>query len=158
MTTEIRVLNAEDDLIAAANVFRVAMVGFPPLSDLPPGQITKLLDPGRTIGAFVGGRLAGTADATTSTLTLPGGAIVSYAAVTHIGVLPSFTRKGIATELIHHQLHDIAARGELVATLRASEATIYERYGYGAASSSQSVEVLTARAALRPDVGAGGPV
>ena len=54
-TTEIRVLNAEDDLIAAANVFRVAMVGFPPLSDLPPGQITKLLDPGRTIGAFVGG-------------------------------------------------------------------------------------------------------
>jgi predicted acetyltransferase len=46
----------------------------------------------------------------------------------------------------------------VVATLRASEATIYERYGYGVASSSQSVEVQTARAALRPDVGTGGPV
>ncbi|MDT5275676.1 MAG: hypothetical protein QOG95_2608, partial [Mycobacterium sp.] len=90
--------------------------------------------------------------------TLPGGTIVGHAAVTHIGVLPSFTRKGIATDLVRHQLHDIAARGEVIATLRASEATIYERYGYGVASSSQSVEVQTARAALRPGVGAGGSV
>jgi predicted acetyltransferase len=158
MTTDIRVLDGEDDLIAAANVFRAAMVGFPPLANLVPGQITELLEPGRTIGAFVEGQLVGTADAVTSGLTLPGGAIVGHAAVTHIGVLPSYTRKGIATELIHHQLRDIAARGEVVATLRASEATIYERYGYGVASSSQTVEVQTARAALRPDVGPGGPV
>jgi predicted acetyltransferase len=158
MTPEIRVLDAEDDLIAAANLFRTAMVGFPPLPKLAPGQITKLLEPGRTLGAFVDQELVGTADAVTSGLTLPGGAIVGHAAVTHIGVLPSFTRRGTATELIHHQLRDIAARGEVVATLRASEATIYERYGYGVASSSQSVEVQTARAALRPDVGAGGAV
>jgi predicted acetyltransferase len=158
MTTEIRVLESEDELIAAVNVFRTAMVGFPPLSNLPPGQIIKMLEPGRTIGAFVGGQLVGTADATTSGLTLPGGAVVSHAAVTRIGVLPSFTRKGIATDLMRHQLHDIAERGEVVATLRASEATIYERYGYGVASSAQSVEVQTARAALRPDVAAGGPV
>lgn len=156
--TDIRVLDSEDDLVAAANVFRAAMVGFPPLSNLAPGQITRLLEPGRTIGAFVDGQLVGTADAVTSGLTLPGGAVVGHAAVTHIGVLPSFTRKGIATDLIRHQLRDIAARGEVVATLRASEATIYERYGYGVASSSQTVEVQTARAALRPDVGAGGPV
>jgi predicted acetyltransferase len=158
MTTEIRVLDGEDDLIAAANLFRTAMVGFPPLPKLAPGQITKLLEPGRTIGAFVDGQLVGTADAVTSGLTLPGGAVVGHAAVTHIGVLPSFTRKGIATELVLHQLRDIAGRGEVVATLRASEATIYERYGYGVASSSRSVEVQTARAALRPDVGTGGPV
>ncbi len=158
MTTDIRVLDSEDDLIAAANVFRAAMVGFAPLSNLAPRQITRLLEPGRTIGAFVGGQLVGTADAVTSGLTLPGGATVGHAAVTHIGVLPSFTRKGIATDLMRHQLDDIAARGEVVATLRASEATIYERYGYGVASSSQTVEVQTARAKLRPDVGAGGPV
>jgi predicted acetyltransferase len=158
MTTEIRVLDSEDDLIAAANVFRAAMVGFPPLSNLAPGQITTLLEPGRTIGAFVGGQLVGTADAVTSGLTLPGGAIVGHAAVSHIGVLPSFTRKGIATDLMLHQLRDIKARSEVVATLRASEATIYERYGYGVGSSSQTVEVQTARATLRPDVGAGGPV
>jgi predicted acetyltransferase len=156
MTIEIRVLEAEDDLIAAANLFRTAMVGFPPLPSLAPGQIITLLEPGRTIGAFVEGQLVGTADAVTSGLTLPGGAVVGHAAVTHIGVLPSFTRRGVATELIHHQLRDIAARGEVVATLRASEATIYERYGYGVAGSTQTVEIQTARAALRPDVGTGG--
>ncbi|RAU98281.1 GNAT family N-acetyltransferase [Mycobacterium colombiense] len=158
MSTEIRVLDTEDDLIAAARLFRTAMVGLPPLSNLPPGQITRLLDPGRTIGAFVDGELVGTADAVTSTLTLPGGATVNHAAVTHIGVLPSFTRRGIATALVGHQLHDVAARGEVVASLRASEATIYGRYGYGVASSFQSVEITTARAAFRPGVGSGGPV
>jgi predicted acetyltransferase len=158
VTTEIRVLDAEGDLVAAANVFRTAMIGFPQLADLAPGQIAQLLEPGRTLGAFVDDQLVGTADAVTSTLTLPGGTMVGHAAVTHIGVLPSFTRRGIATDLVRHQLHDVGARGEAVATLRASEATIYERYGYGAASSSQTVEVLTARATLRPGVAAGGPV
>ena len=158
MITEIRVLDSEDDLIAAVNLFRTAMVGFPPLSNLQPGRISKLLEPGRTVGAFAGRQLVGTADAVTSGLTLPGGAIVGHAAVSHIGVLPSFTRKGIATALMDHQLRDIAARGEVVATLRASEATIYGRYGYAVASSSQTLEVQTARAALRPGVGGGGPV
>ena len=158
MTTEIRVLDREDDLVAAANLFRTAMIGFPPLAGLAPGQITTLLERGRTVGAFVEDQLVGTADAVTSGLTLPGGTIVGHAAVTHVGVLPSFTRKGVATDLMFHQLHDVAARGETVATLRASEATIYERYGYGVASSSQTVEVQTARAELRPGVGAGGPV
>lgn len=157
MGSDIRVLDREEDLLAALNVFRTAMIGFPPLN-LQPGQITALLEPGRTIGAFVDNQLVGTADAVTSRLTLPGGAVVSHAAVTHIGVLPSFTRQGLATDLVHHQLRDVAARGEVVATLRASEATIYGRYGYGVASSTQSVEIQTARAALRPDVGSGGPV
>jgi predicted acetyltransferase len=158
MTTEIRVLDSEGDLVAAANLFRTAMIGFPPLAGLAPGQITTLLERGRTVGAFVKDQLVGTADAVTSGLTLPGGTIVGHAAVTHVGVLPSFTRKGVATDLMRHQLHDVAARGETVATLRASEATIYERYGYGVASSSQSIEVQTARAELRPGLGAGGPV
>jgi len=158
MTTEIRVLDSEGDLVDAANVFRTAMIGFPRLADLAPGQISRLVEPGRTIGAFTDGQLVGTADAVTSHLTLPGGSIVGHAAVTHVGVLPSFTRRSIATDLMRHQLRDFAARGEAVATLRASEATIYERYGYGVASTSQTVEVLTARAALRPGVATGGPV
>jgi predicted acetyltransferase len=158
MTTEIRVLDGEGDLVAAANVFRTAMIGFPRLAGLEAGQIARLLEPGRTIGAFVDGQLVGTADSVTSSLTLPGGNRVGHAAVTHVGVLPSFTRRGVATDLMRHQLHDVAARGEAVATLRASEATIYERYGYGVASTSQTVEVHTARAALRPGVASGGPV
>lgn len=158
MTTDIRVLGTDAELLDAANVFRAAMIGFPRLADLPPGRISRLLEPGRTIGAFDGGRLVGTADAVTSHLTLPGGAVIGHAAVTHIGVLPSDTRRGVATALVRHQLDDAADRGEPVATLRASEATIYERYGYGVASSTQTVEVQTARAAFRPGVATGGPV
>ncbi|MEE6136061.1 GNAT family N-acetyltransferase [Mycobacterium sp. 050128] len=158
MTTEIRVLDSESDLLAGLNLFRVAMVGFPPIPDLPPGQITKMLDPGRMVGAFDADQLVGTAYAATSSLTLPGGAIVGHAAVTDVGVLPSFTRRGIATDLMRHQLDDFTARGEVVASLRASEATIYGRYGYGVASLAQSVEITTVRAAFRPGVGTGGPV
>jgi predicted acetyltransferase len=158
MTTDIRVLDSEADLVAAANVFRTAMIGFPRLAGPEAGQIARLLEAGRTIGAFVDGQLVGTADAVTSSLTLPGSNRVGHAAVTHVGVLPSFTRRGIATDLMRHQLRDVAARGEAVATLRASEATIYERYGYGVASTSQTVEVQTARAALRPGLASGGTV
>ena len=54
MTTEIRVLDAEDDLIAAANVFRTAMVGFHrcPISH-PADHHAARSRP--YIGAFVGG-------------------------------------------------------------------------------------------------------
>jgi predicted acetyltransferase len=156
--SDIRVLESEADLIKASNIFRAAMVGFRPLSDLQPGQIGKLLEPGRTLGAFVEGEMAGTTDSAGSTLTLPGGSRVGHAAVTHVGVLPSFTRRGIATDLMRHQLRDARERGEVVATLRASEATIYGRFGYSVASSSNTVELRTASAALRSDVGFGGPV
>lgn len=158
MTHDIRVLEPDDDLIQAGNVFRTAMIGFPPLDGAQRDVIGKLLEPGRTLGAFIDGRLVATADSATSTLTLPGGAQVGHAGVTHVGVLPSHTRRGLATALLEHQLRDIAARNEAVATLRASEATIYERFGYAVASSSSTVELLTARAALRPGIGSGGPV
>lgn len=155
---EIRVLDDEAELIAATNVFRAAMVGFPKLVDLPAGTITKLLEPGRTLGAFVDGVLVGTTDSAASTLILPGGNQVPHAAVTHVGVLPTATRRGVATALMHHQLRDLRNRGEVVATLRASEATIYERFGYSVASSTHTLEVRTAEAVLRRGVGEGGPV
>ncbi|MBN3509268.1 GNAT family N-acetyltransferase [Mycolicibacterium nivoides] len=157
-STDIRVLDTEQDLTKALNVFRAAMVGFPQLTGLSSGRIHQILEPGRTLGAFVGGELAGTTDSASSSLTLPGGKIVGHAAVTHVGVLPSYTRRGIATDLMRHQLRDIRDRGEAVATLRASEATIYGRFGYAVASFSTTVEVLTRRAGLRPGVGHGGPV
>jgi len=158
MTDEIRVLETEAELIAANNLFRAAMVGFPPLPAGQSGLIGKILEPGRTLGVFRDGELVATADAATSTLTLPGGRLVGHAAVTHVGVAPTHTRRGIATALLTHQLRDAHARGEVVASLRASEATIYERFGYGVASLAQSVEVDTRRAVLRSGVRREGPV
>jgi predicted acetyltransferase len=158
MTADIRVLSEDADLVAAANVFRAAMVGFRPLTGQDAGRIGKLVEPGRTLGAFVDGELVATTDSAASMLTVPGGTRLPHAAVTHVGVRPSYTRRGIASDLMAHQLRDLYARGEVVATLRASEATIYERFGYGVATTSQTIEVLTVRAAFRPEVPRGGPV
>ncbi|WP_038169589.1 GNAT family N-acetyltransferase [Tomitella biformata] len=141
---DIRVLESEAELRQSSALFRTAMVGLPaPRAD---GEL--LLEPGRTLGAFLGDELVGTADATSSGLVLPGGARVAHAAVTHVGVLPTYTRRGVLTALMTTQLRDARERGEVVATLRASEAGIYGRFGYGMASSMQSVELDLRRARL----------
>jgi ribosomal protein S18 acetylase RimI-like enzyme len=143
------VLTRTDEVAAAAAVFRTAMVGLPIPSFGPdPGPF---IEPGRSLGAFdADGQLVGGADAYTSWLTVPGGARVPHGAVTHVGVLPTHTRRGIVTALITRQLHDLAARGEVVASLRASEAVIYERFGYGIATWAADYELDRRHGALRP--------
>src|SRR5690606_26401340 len=126
---DIRVLTDERDLIAALEVFRTAMVGLPWSAPIPPEIAGKFFEVGRTLGAFADGELVGTVDSTRGSLTLPGGRTVAHAAVTHIGVLPTHTRRGIGSHLVRHQLTDARDAGEVVATLRASEATIYGRFG-----------------------------
>lgn len=152
MTTahDIRVLTRSEDVAAAAEVFRTAMVGLP-LAVLA-GDVSALTEPGRTLGAFADGTLIGGADSYTSWLTVPGGARVPHAAVTHVGVLPTHTRRGVVSALMRAQLADIAARGEVVASLRASEAVIYERFGFGIATWAADYELDRRRGILRGSV------
>ncbi|MFD3701853.1 GNAT family N-acetyltransferase [Nocardia sp. NPDC058658] len=154
MTVDVDTLHSDDDLHAAGALFRAAMVGLPPL----PAHRDHLSEPGRTLGARIDGQLVGTAEAYTSWLVVPGGARIPHAAVTHVGVLPTHTRRGVLTALLCRQLDDIAERGEVVATLRASEGSIYERFGYGVASSFASLDLRRGRARLRDTVPASGPV
>ncbi|GIF24050.1 putative acetyltransferase [Actinoplanes tereljensis] len=151
---QIRPLNGPDEVGAAFRVFLRAMVGLP-FRDLDAAELTE---PGRYLGALDSGQIVGGADSYTSWLVVPGGARVPHAAVTHVGVLPTHRRRGIVRDLITRQLRDVAARGEVVASLRASEAVIYERFGYGVASSAQSARVTLKRATLRAEVAAGGEV
>ena len=148
-THDIRVLTSTQDIADAGAVFRTAMIGLPPL---PPGDVSALTEPGRTLGAFADGRLIGGADSYTSWLTVPGGRRVPHAAVTHVGVLPTHTRRGVLTALLRTQLAGIAARGEVLASLRASEAVIYERFGYGVASWAADYELDRRRGRLRDTV------
>lgn len=154
---EVRVLESEAELTQAMALFRTAMVGLPGAS-FPDGKIHDYLEPGRTFGAFVDGVLAGTVDGFSGEMVLPGGARVAHTAVTHVGVLPTHTRRGVVTALVRRQLHDARTRGDVVATLRASEATIYGRFGYGIASWAAESEVDVRRATFRPGAPEGGPV
>lgn len=155
MGHEIRVLETKAELKRAAAIFYAALVAWPPPKA---DDVSEFYEPGRCIGVFDGSELVGTAASFTSWLSVPGGRRIPQAAITDVGVLPSHTRRGVAGALIRQQFADAAARGEIVASLRASEAVIYERFGYGVANSVVSVEIITDRARFRPTVPAGGPI
>lgn len=88
----------------------------------------------RSLAAFDRTTVVGTAGAYSFSMAVPG-AVVPCAGVTWVSVLPSHRRRGVLRSLMLRQLADIAAAGvEPVAMLWASEAGIYERYGYGRAS------------------------
>jgi predicted acetyltransferase len=87
----------------------------------------------RTLAAFDGPVQVGTAGAYSFQLSVPGFATLPAAGVTWVGVLPTHRRRGVLSSLMRRQLPEIRDRGEPVAVLWASEATIYSRYGYGRA-------------------------
>src|SRR6478736_2624170 len=57
-------------------------------------------------------------------LTVPGGAQVGVAAVTVVTVQPTHRRQGLLRQMMDEQLDDVARRGEPLAALTASEASI----------------------------------
>jgi predicted acetyltransferase len=87
----------------------------------------------RTLAAFDGPQMVGTAAAFTLQLSVPGG-VTPVAGVAAVSVLPTHRRRGILTSLMRRQLSDIRDRGEPVAALWASESGIYGRYGYAPAT------------------------
>lgn len=95
----------------------------------------------RTLAVVDDGEIVAGAAALTFELTLPGLTTVPAAAVTEVGVLPTHRRQGLLTALMRRQLDDVAARGEPVAVLGASESRIYGRFGYGCAAMCCSVEI-----------------
>ena len=116
-----------------------------PLADAFAESLTKeeieaerpLLDFDRLIGAFDGAKRVGTAAAYTFRLTVPGGE-VGAAGITGVGVRPDYRRRGILRQMMDWLLEDARKRGEPVAVLTASEAAIYQRFGFGQASTASS--------------------
>ena len=114
--------------------------------------------PGRTLGGFEGGNLVGSTYSFPMPMVVPGGAAVPMAAVTMVGVRADRTRRGVLTALMREQLAAIAAAGEPVATLRASEYPIYGRFGYGVASRGRDVEIDPRRASMHPNAPGAGSI
>jgi predicted acetyltransferase len=103
----------------------------------------------RSIAAFDGAGMVGTAAAYSFHLTVPGG-IANAAGVSFVGVLPTYRRRGILSAMMRHQLADIAERGEPIAALHASESGIYGRYGYGAATGELRLALRRGEGTLLP--------
>jgi predicted acetyltransferase len=88
----------------------------------------------RMHAAWDDGKVVGGAGAFTFEMSVPGGASVPAAGVTVVGVLPTHRRRGVLTSMMKAQLEHSRERGDVLAYLWASEATIYPRFGYGLAS------------------------
>jgi predicted acetyltransferase len=97
----------------------------------------RMLELDRTLAAFDGARIVGTAGAYSFQFGVPG-AVIPAAGVTRVSVLPTHRRRGILRSIMRRQLAEIAERGECFGVLWASEAVIYARYGYGRATSQSS--------------------
>lgn len=115
------------------------------------------LEVDRSIAAFDGQELAGTASAFTYRMSTPGGE-VPCAGVTMVTVKPTHRRQGVLTRMMAHQLADVRARGEPAAALWASEAPIYGRFGYGMAAAVESFRIERDRTAFDRSPAAGGSV
>jgi predicted acetyltransferase len=110
----------------------------------------RVLDPDRLYAAYDGEAIVGTAADFGLTLTVPGGELRA-AGVTLVGVLPTHRRRGILTRMMRAELDAIAARGEPLAILWASEEAIYGRFGYGMATVRGSIEADRDRIRFRGD-------
>ena len=141
MTVTIRRLEAGEDL-AALNTFRAALL----VPALGVGPYFTPWEDGRAFVATSGAQIVGTAGQFSLQTTVPGGARVPTAGVTRVGVRADHSGRGVGRRLMIELLHEARDRGDLLANLRASEATIYGRYGYGVAGQSAAFELLTSSA------------
>ena len=86
-----------------------------------------------------------TAQSWVAPLTLPGGGTVPLWSVASVTVAPTHRRRGVARAMLEAELRTAAAEGVPLAGLTVSEATIYGRYGFGAATFADATEIETKR-------------
>jgi predicted acetyltransferase len=149
---EIRACRAEElrDFLATAEAAFGDEVG-----DEEVERARRILPPERALAAFEDDYMVGTTGTFPFSLTVPGGEVPA-GGVTMVGVLPSHRRRGLLSQMMSAQLLDARARGEAVAILWASEGSIYQRFGYGAATKQAEVNIERDRAVFRIDGGAAG--
>jgi len=131
----------DHDRLRAAHGLFGAAIHRGPASDERWARVLPTFVPGRTLGVDIDGALAGTTTSFPTLTAVPGGAALPTAAVTRVGVRADRTRRGVLTALMRRQLADVAAAGEALAILGATEALIYGRFGYGIATRGRRLRV-----------------
>ena len=104
----------------------------------------------RLLAAEDAGEIVGVAGTFSFTMTTPGGELPT-AGLTIVGVLPTHRRKGILNALMEKHIADARTHDESLSILWASEEVIYQRFGYGPATSQIQIDVDRAHRAFRND-------
>ena len=135
---------AEHERRAALDTLRNALLSGP-VNDDDFAKGAASWEDSDALAAWDGDRCVGNVAAFRFDSTVPGGAFVPTAGVTRVGVLPTHTRRGVLTQLMHRLLVESRERGNVLATLHASETPIYRRFGFGLATDAAAVEVATSK-------------
>jgi predicted acetyltransferase len=144
---EIRVTAPEEFRLASDTVSAALMHA--PINDEDwgkPERITSWED-SDSLSAWDQGRCVGHVAGFRFDTLVPGGAWLPTSGVTRVGVLPTHRRRGLMRQLMHRLLTEAADRGQVLASLRASETRIYQRFGFGLAGRCAEA-TLTSRDAL----------
>lgn len=134
-----------DERRAASDTLRVALLSGA-INDEHFASHQASWDESDALAAWDGDHCVGHVAAFRFDSTVPGGARVPTAGVTRVGVLPTHTRRGLLTQLMHRLLRDAHEQGNVLAALHASETSIYRRFGFGIATDS-ACGVITTRLA-----------
>ncbi|PYM08415.1 MAG: GNAT family N-acetyltransferase [Candidatus Rokuibacteriota bacterium] len=110
-------------------------------------RFAPFIEPSRAFTAREDGAAVGGCASFPLELTVPGG-VVRAAGLTIVGVLPTHRRRGVLRGMMRAQLDDVRRRNEPVATLWASEDTIYGQFGYGMASVSGDIDLAKSAVAF----------
>ena len=102
-----------------------------------------------SISAWDGGRCVGHMAGYRFDTIVPGGATLPTNGVTRVGVLATHRRQGLARTLMTRLLGEAHERGQVLASLRASETRIYQRYGFGLAGQLNEVNVVAPLALIQ---------
>ncbi len=136
---------APEEYRTACDTMRGALL-FGPIPDDDWARALPGWDGQLSISLWDGDHCVGNASAFRLQTRVPGGSWLPTAGVTRIGILPTHTRQGLLTRMITRLLRDARADGDVLASLRASEAVIYGRFGFGIAGESTNVVVDCRRA------------
>jgi len=133
---------AVEERRVAMDAFRVALLsGATNDEAFAAGQASW--DESDSLAAWDGDTCVGVVAAFRFDSTVPGGALVPTAGVTRVGVLPTHTRRGLLTRLMHRLLRESRERGNVLAALHASETSIYRRFGFAIATDAVAAVVTT---------------
>ena len=110
-----------------------------------------------TLCAFDDGKVVSQVGAFPFTVRL-NGAPVAMAGVTMVGTLPHYRRQGLLRKLMTQAYSDMRDRNQPIAILWASMAAIYQRFGYGIASSGVRYSFDPRFAGLQESFEAGGRI
>ncbi|MDA8137236.1 MAG: GNAT family N-acetyltransferase [Desulfobacteraceae bacterium] len=120
---------------------RVAQTALMIAPELLPPEAMKAVRPDMTLCAFADGKIA-TAYAWWPLKMVLNGGMVAVAGITFVGTLPVFRRQGHLRRIIQKHFQVMHEQGrQPLAVLYASQAAIYQRYGYAVVSTRNSYKI-----------------